>query len=232
MPSISEARVEVQRAYESALRWADTDEPRSFWKFEQELWALMLAVGRAMVALFLVRQAVRPRALEYRFDGRRFVLAGRHRTTPLGTLFGKVPFHSRTDHAALQHDLDETVIVPRIDDDRERPGCRCGGVAPGHRDLENRREIRKQPDRHHDVVTADFAYIRWLGDRKATEAITQRWDRLVIDRRQDTAASVAVVRQLLARKLPVYGFYNNHYAGHSPGSIALFYELWQATRAP
>jgi uncharacterized protein YecE (DUF72 family) len=86
--------------------------------------------------------------------------------------------------------------------------------------------------RQHDVLTADFAYIRWLGDRKAAEALTHRWDRLVIDRQQDTATSVAVVRQLLAQKLPVYGFYNNHYAGHSPGSIALFHKAWQQHDGP
>jgi uncharacterized protein YecE (DUF72 family) len=80
--------------------------------------------------------------------------------------------------------------------------------------------------RQHDVVTADFAYIRWLGDRQAMEAITQTWDHLVIDRTQDTRTWVTVVRQLLARDLTVYGFYNNHYAGHSPGSIALFAALW------
>jgi uncharacterized protein YecE (DUF72 family) len=75
-------------------------------------------------------------------------------------------------------------------------------------------------------VTADFAYIRWLGDRQAMETITQRWDRLVVDRTQDTRAWAAVVRQFLARDLTVYGFYNNHYAGHSPGSIALFNDIW------
>jgi uncharacterized protein YecE (DUF72 family) len=85
--------------------------------------------------------------------------------------------------------------------------------------------------RQHDVVTADFAYIRWLGDRKAIEAITSKWDRLVVDRQQDTATWVAVVRELLARHLPVYGFYNNHYAGHSPSSIGLFYEIWQKSHA-
>jgi uncharacterized protein YecE (DUF72 family) len=84
--------------------------------------------------------------------------------------------------------------------------------------------------RQQDVVTADFVYIRWLGDRKAIEAITSKWDRLVLDRRQDTAAWVAVVRELLARHLPVYGFYNNHYAGHSPSSIGLFYEIWQKSQ--
>jgi uncharacterized protein YecE (DUF72 family) len=80
--------------------------------------------------------------------------------------------------------------------------------------------------RQHDVVTADFSYIRWLGDRQAIETITHTWDRLVVDRRQDTEMWVAVSRQLLARHLAVYGFYNNHYAGHSPSSIALFYDIW------
>jgi uncharacterized protein YecE (DUF72 family) len=79
----------------------------------------------------------------------------------------------------------------------------------------------------HDVITADFAYIRWLGDRQAMEARTQKWDRLVVDRTEDTKSWVSVVRQFLARDLTVYGFYNNHYAGHSPGSLALFSEIWQ-----
>jgi hypothetical protein len=63
------------------------------------------------------------------------------------------------------------------------------------------------------------------------EAITQKWDRLVVDRTQDTRTWVTVVRQFLARDLTVYGFYNNHYAGHSPGSIALFSEIWQNSAA-
>jgi uncharacterized protein YecE (DUF72 family) len=85
--------------------------------------------------------------------------------------------------------------------------------------------------RQQEVVTTDFAYIRWLGDRHAMETITQKWDRLVVDRTQDTKIWAAVVRQILSRHLPVYGFYNNHYAGHSPGSIALFYDIWQHANA-
>jgi uncharacterized protein YecE (DUF72 family) len=85
--------------------------------------------------------------------------------------------------------------------------------------------------RQQDVVTADFVYIRWLGDRQAMEAVTDTWDRLVVDRTQDTMMWVALIRQLLARHLAVYGFYNNHYAGHSPGSLALFYELWKRSHA-
>jgi uncharacterized protein YecE (DUF72 family) len=85
--------------------------------------------------------------------------------------------------------------------------------------------------RQHDVVTADFAYFRWLGDRQAMEAITQKWDHLVVDRTQDTRTWVTIARQLLARDLTVYGFYNNHYAGHSPGSLALFSEIWKQSNA-
>lgn len=80
--------------------------------------------------------------------------------------------------------------------------------------------------RQHDVLTADFTYIRWLGDRQAMESVTQKWDRLVTDRQAETAMWVGVIRQFLVRQVEVYGFYNNHYAGHSPGSIALFYDIW------
>ncbi len=34
-----------------------------------------------------------------------------------------------------------------------------------------------------DVLTADFTYVRWLGDRKEIEARTTRWDSLIVDRR-------------------------------------------------
>ena len=33
-----------------------------------------------------------------------------------------------------------------------------------------------------DPLTADFAYIRWLGDRKGIEEATKHWDRLVVGR--------------------------------------------------
>jgi hypothetical protein len=33
-----------------------------------------------------------------------------------------------------------------------------------------------------DPITADWTYIRWLGDRKGIERITTTWDKTVIDR--------------------------------------------------
>jgi hypothetical protein len=36
-----------------------------------------------------------------------------------------------------------------------------------------------------DLVTADFAYVSWLGDRKGIEKQTMAWDKTVIDRTSD-----------------------------------------------
>jgi len=36
-----------------------------------------------------------------------------------------------------------------------------------------------------DLVTAEFAYVRWLGNRKAIEEQTTTWDKTVVDRRSD-----------------------------------------------
>ncbi len=77
-----------------------------------------------------------------------------------------------------------------------------------------------------DPVTTDFVYIRWIGDRHGIERVTRTWDRCVVDRTHETADWVEAVRDWIARDVTVYGFFNNHYAGHAPGSIALFERLW------
>jgi uncharacterized protein YecE (DUF72 family) len=77
-----------------------------------------------------------------------------------------------------------------------------------------------------DVVTAGFAYIRFLGDRKGIEEKTEHWDRILVDRKSEMEAWIPEIRRLLARRLTVYAYFNNHYAGFAPGSIALFREVW------
>ena len=78
-----------------------------------------------------------------------------------------------------------------------------------------------------DLVTADFSYIRWLGDRKAIEERTQRWDRILISREREMETWIPVIERLLERRVRVYGYFNNHYAGFAPGSLALFQEVWR-----
>lgn len=89
--SIDAARVEVQRAFERAVAAADDGQRQRFWYFERQLWSLLLALGRALVTLFLLRQAQRPRAAVYRRDGVEYVLDA-ERTSSFGTRFGKVEF--------------------------------------------------------------------------------------------------------------------------------------------
>ena len=92
MKNLDEKRREVQHAFEAALTWADSGERRPFFAFEKELWTLLLAAGRALTVLFLARQVARARAVQSRFEGRVFSMSNKHRTTELGTRFGKVLF--------------------------------------------------------------------------------------------------------------------------------------------
>ncbi|MBI1797062.1 MAG: DUF72 domain-containing protein [Candidatus Eisenbacteria bacterium] len=63
-------------------------------------------------------------------------------------------------------------------------------------------------------VTADFLYLRWLGER---EAVT-RFDRVAIDRSDAFAAWHADLERALPEVREVFGYFNNHWAGHSPAS--------------
>lgn len=80
-----------------------------------------------------------------------------------------------------------------------------------------------------DVLTADFTYIRWIGDRKRIEKQTKTWDKIIINRERETHIWARYIRQFLHRGETVYAYYNNHYAGFGPGSIALFNNTWNET---
>jgi uncharacterized protein YecE (DUF72 family) len=91
---------------------------------------------------------------------------------------------------------------------------------------------------HSDAVTADFAYVRFLGNHKEMDALVERkaaaggrrWDALVQDRSEEMSAWLPALRRLAARIRRTYIFFNNHYAGHAPASIDLFRTLWRDLR--
>jgi uncharacterized protein YecE (DUF72 family) len=61
--------------------------------------------------------------------------------------------------------------------------------------------------------TADFLYIRWMGpDREITD-----YSRIQFDRSAEIRAWAEALRQA-AQTIDVFGFFNNHFAGHSPAS--------------
>jgi uncharacterized protein YecE (DUF72 family) len=64
-------------------------------------------------------------------------------------------------------------------------------------------------------VTTDFAYVRWLGDRRE---IT-RMNATQIDRRPELDRWAEVLEEASSRAQRIYGFANNHYSGHSPADI-------------
>jgi len=77
-----------------------------------------------------------------------------------------------------------------------------------------------------DLITADFTYMRWLGDRKGIEKQTTTWDKAIVDRREDLTNWVELFRTFVARKLKIFAYANNHYAGHGPATVKLFMDMW------
>lgn len=72
-----------------------------------------------------------------------------------------------------------------------------------------------------DWITADFTVIRWLGRRKD---IT-RFDRIQIDRSDELNTWAERVRGFREDGIEIFGFFNNHFAGHSPESVRQFASL-------
>ena len=71
------------------------------------------------------------------------------------------------------------------------------------------RELARVPE-----VTADFLYVRWLGDRREIE----KYDHVQIDREDSFATWEADLMKVFGEVREVYGYFNNHWAGHSPAS--------------
>jgi len=80
-----------------------------------------------------------------------------------------------------------------------------------------------------DLITADFSYVRWLGNRKQIETVTTTWDKTIVDRTEDLANWAKFLRSLVLDKRlrKIFAFANNHYAGYGPGTVQLFWELYE-----
>ena len=77
-----------------------------------------------------------------------------------------------------------------------------------------------------DPITADWTYIRWLGDRKAIEQQTMIWDKTVVDRSAELSSWVDFCYQVIKRGVLIYAYANNHYSGHAPATVEQFRKLW------
>lgn len=77
-----------------------------------------------------------------------------------------------------------------------------------------------------DPITADFTYVRWIGDRKGIEEWTKVWDHIMIDRTRELSEWVEVLKSVYDRRIQILAFAHNHYAGSGSGTIEEFRKLW------
>ena len=73
-----------------------------------------------------------------------------------------------------------------------------------------------------DQATADFVYIRWLGNRRE---FPEGHTHLKKDRDEDLRWWSDLVGRFLEEGRTVFGYANNHYQNHSPSTLARFLEL-------
>jgi uncharacterized protein YecE (DUF72 family) len=77
--------------------------------------------------------------------------------------------------------------------------------------------------------TADFGYVRWIGEERRVTDFSQAQ----IDREGELASWVQALEQLAARVRTIYGYFNNQYQGHGPHSARTMQRLLgQSTVAP
>ncbi len=77
-----------------------------------------------------------------------------------------------------------------------------------------------------DLITADWTYVRWLGDRKGIEEQTKAWDKTILNREAEIAEWVQILKRVVARGIKAFAYANNHYAGHGPATVKLFWDTW------
>ena len=78
-----------------------------------------------------------------------------------------------------------------------------------------------------DDATADFVYVRWLGDRREFPAGHTHPRR---DRAADLAWWAERIERILSDGREVFAYANNHYQNHSPSTLEQFLEILRKKR--
>ena len=69
--------------------------------------------------------------------------------------------------------------------------------------------------------TAEFSYIRWIGRQRRV----MDFSRVQMDRGSELARWAQALEALAPRVKTIYGYFNNHYEGHSPHSVRAMQRL-------
>ncbi|MFI5309661.1 MAG: DUF72 domain-containing protein [Gemmatimonadales bacterium] len=72
-----------------------------------------------------------------------------------------------------------------------------------------------------DRPTADFAYVRWMGPNRDLVD----YSRIQVDRTREMETWAKTLPDLAQKVRTVYGYVNNHFAGHSPATVRMLQEM-------
>jgi uncharacterized protein YecE (DUF72 family) len=88
-----------------------------------------------------------------------------------------------------------------------------------------------------DPFTADWSYVRFLGDHRKMDDLVARlrregrrsaeWDSLAVDREDEMRRWARHLRRRAEDGGEVLAYFNNHYAGFAPASADLFLRIWE-----
>lgn len=81
-----------------------------------------------------------------------------------------------------------------------------------------------------DTVTADFTYLRLLGDRKGMEQLTKTWDKVIMKRTREIWSWVDYLRPIRSRGVTIFVYVNNHFSGFAPTTAERFLALWNRAK--
>jgi uncharacterized protein YecE (DUF72 family) len=75
------------------------------------------------------------------------------------------------------------------------------------------------------LALIDHPWMPRLGDRKGIEEKTESWDKTIVDRKRELSEWVEIVRKVHQRRIQIFAYANNHYAGHAPATVRQFQEM-------
>jgi uncharacterized protein YecE (DUF72 family) len=81
-----------------------------------------------------------------------------------------------------------------------------------------------------DLVTGDFCYARFMGDRKALESETEKFDRVIEDQTEEMTIWAHELKRIVDRGTRTFVFFSNYYAGFGPGSAKQFAAIYDRTK--
>lgn len=79
-----------------------------------------------------------------------------------------------------------------------------------------------------DPITADFSYIRLIGDRDEIESITKTWEKEVVNRDDRLQRWAKILEKMAGQKQLTFVYINNHYAGHAPATARRLWDIYKA----